>query len=334
MEAVRDLGDVDLWQHSIQRSLARRGGLPREARIRRRLMPVMGVGGSTVAVLIVSLPNLLGGPGASARAERLAYAGQRVRVVGPMADKPRAASTPVPRPRPRAALSGQRGSNVSRRIRVARSVTASTSPRAPVTTTVTTGHAASTDSVILTKPTAADAVRPVHAAGDIVPPAATAGPAATTSPVYVNPLAHASVTPERIDQGVDYGGGGDLGAIGAGQITYVAMSGTGWPGAFIEFRLTSGPDAGRYVFYAEGIVPAGGLHVGQRVRAGQKLATLAGSSSGIEIGWGAGIGTETYAMKAGQWKSGMDGDNVPTPAGRSFSALIASLGGPPGKVEG
>ncbi len=75
---------------------------------------------------------------------------------------------------------------------------------------------------------------------------------------YANPLAGAHVTPERIDQGVDYSGSGPLGAIGDGKITYVGTSGTGWPGAFIEFQLTDGPDAGRYVYYAEGISPAAG----------------------------------------------------------------------------
>lgn len=152
-----------------------------------------------------------------------------------------------------------------------------------------------------------------------------------SAPGYVNPFAHASVTPERIDQGVDYGGSGPLGALGAGKITYVGTSGTGWPGAFIEFRLSSGPDAGRYVYYAESIVPAQGLHVGERISAGQVIATMTG---GIEVGWGAGIGTESYAMQQGQWSSGMDSGNVATPAGKNFSALIASLGGPPGKVEG
>ncbi len=153
----------------------------------------------------------------------------------------------------------------------------------------------------------------------------------STSTGYADPLAHASVTPERIDQGVDYGGSGPLAAIGAGRVTYVGTSNTGWPGAFIEFRLSNGPDAGRYVYYAEGIVPAQGLHVGQRISAGQVIATM---TSGIEVGWGAGIGTESYAMKAGQWRSGMDAGNVATASGKSFSALIASLGGPPGKVEG
>ncbi len=149
---------------------------------------------------------------------------------------------------------------------------------------------------------------------------------------YANPLAGANVTPERIDQGVDYSGSGPLGAIGDGKITYVGTSGTGWPGAFIEFQLTDGPDAGRYVYYAEGISPVAGLHVGQSVRAGQPVAQIIGG--GIEIGWGAGVGTESYAMQQGQWSGGDDANSVPSPAGKDFSALIAELGGPPGKIEG
>jgi len=151
---------------------------------------------------------------------------------------------------------------------------------------------------------------------------------------YVNPLAQAHVTPERIDQGVDYAGSGPLEAIGDGQVTYVGTGNTGWPGAFIEFRLSNGPDAGRYVYYAEDVTPARGLHVGQKISAGQVIATIYEGSSGIEIGWGAGVGTETYAMQHGQWTGNDDEDSHPTPSGKSFSALIASLGGPPGKVEG
>jgi hypothetical protein len=151
---------------------------------------------------------------------------------------------------------------------------------------------------------------------------------------YVNPLADAKVTPERIDQGVDYSGSGALNALGDGQITYVGTSGTGWPGAFIEFRLLGGPDAGRYVYYAEDVTPAQGLHVGQRVSAGQKLATIYQGGSGIEVGWGANRGTETYAAAHGGWTSSQDSNNVATSAGKSFSALLSSLGAPPGKVEG
>jgi hypothetical protein len=164
-------------------------------------------------------------------------------------------------------------------------------------------------------------------------------PAASTPPIsaggYINPLAHASVTPERIDQGVDYAGSGTLGAVGAGTVTYIGISGTGWPGAFIEYRLSGGSYAGRYVYYAEGVNPAGGLHVGETLDAGQPVAEIVpGSPTGIEIGWGAGIGTETLAMQLGQWKGGDDADSVPSASGESFSALIASLGGPPGKTEG
>ncbi len=151
---------------------------------------------------------------------------------------------------------------------------------------------------------------------------------------YVNPLADAKVTPERIDQGVDYSGSGPLNALGDGQITYVGTSGTGWPGAFIEFRLLNGADAGRYVYYAEDVTPVQGLHVGQQVSAGQKLATIYQGGSGIEVGWGANRGTETYAAAHGGWTSSDDSNNVATSAGKSFSALLSSLGAPPGKDEG
>jgi hypothetical protein len=160
------------------------------------------------------------------------------------------------------------------------------------------------------------------------PPAPT--PPAPVAGGYTNPLAGASVTPERIDQGVDYSGSGTLSAIGDGKVTYVGTSGTGWPGAFVEYQLSAGAYAGRYVFYAESISPAG-LHVGQTVDAGQPIASVNG---GIEIGWGSGVGTQPLAQALRQWSGGDDSSNVASPAGKSFSALIAQLGGPPGKVEG
>jgi len=177
--------------------------------------------------------------------------------------------------------------------------------------------------------------KPVTSTHPVATHPAPKAPAPTPPPPasgqYVNPLANASVTPERVDQGVDYSGSGTLGAIGDGTLTYVATSGTGWPGAFIEYRLTSGAYSGRYVYYAESISPAGGLHVGQTVRAGQPIASIHG---GIEIGWASGVGTQPLAQALGQWSGGDDSNNVASPAGKSFSALIAQLGGPPGKVEG
>jgi hypothetical protein len=152
---------------------------------------------------------------------------------------------------------------------------------------------------------------------------------------YVNPLAGAAVTPRRIDQGVDYAGSGTLTAIGAGRISNVATVDTGWPGAFIEYQLLGGPDHGCYVYYAEGVTPAPGLHVGETVRAGQAIAILIpGYSSGIELGWGSGDGTKSYAAAISDWSAANEANNIPAAAGKSFSALIASLGGPPGKLEG
>jgi hypothetical protein len=188
------------------------------------------------------------------------------------------------------------------------------------TTTPTTHHDRNTSGGVAVRPTTP---QPANTRATNPAPLATGG--------YVNPLAHARVTPERIDQGVDYSGSGTLTALGAGRVTYVGTSATGWPGAFIEYRLTGGAYAGRYVFYAEHVTPAAGLHVGKALHAGQPVATISG---GIEVGWGAGIGTETYARANGQWRTGADSSNYASPAGRSFSALIASLGGPPGKVEG
>jgi murein DD-endopeptidase MepM/ murein hydrolase activator NlpD len=362
VDTVRDLGEVDLWEESLQRSLARRGRVPRsspemarlrptrdlsdenfmrqhasytrrrrDARARRPLMPVVGLGGvSSIAVLVATLPGLLGGKSASARAARLAYIGHSPRPTGLAAGGSQPAARPVLRRLPPRQLIP--------RARVERRATTTAATPAVVTTpAIRPKPAPAVRTAVATTPKPVPAVRPdVATAKPVI--AASDRPTQVAAPTprrgYVNPLAHASVTPERIDQGVDYGGMGPLEAIGAGRITYVGTSGTGWPGAFIEFQLSSGPDAGRYVYYAEGIVPAQGLHVGQRISAGQTIATMTGSSGGIEIGWGAGIGTESYAMKVGQWRSGMDEGDAPTASGKSFSALVASLGGPAGKIEG
>jgi hypothetical protein len=147
---------------------------------------------------------------------------------------------------------------------------------------------------------------------------------------YVNPLANASVRPERIDQGVDYAGSGTLSALGSGVVTKVVQSGSAWEGGgFVEYKLTSGPYAGRYVFYAEGITPT--VSVGQTLAPGQPVATIIpGSSHGIEIGWGSGQGESAYASAQG----GGYTEGQMTAAGKAFSDLIASLGGPAGLAEG
>lgn len=154
--------------------------------------------------------------------------------------------------------------------------------------------------------------------------------AAAAASGYVNPLANASVRAERIDQGVDYAGTGTLGALGPGVVTQVVPSGSGWEGGgYVEYKLTSGPYAGRYVYYAEGVTPT--VSVGQTLAAGQPVATIIpGSATGIEIGFGSGVGQSSYASRYGGGYS----EGEATAAGQAFSSLVASLGGPAGLTEG
>ena len=268
MEVARDLGQLEPWQESLERSRARRNqpGRARRRRPRRPRRLVAGLAGvSALAALAVALPSLFGGHGTQ----------PSLAAVQPLPLRP----GPAPRPGDLAAKAAASAGALRRDARTCPLVTQDTG--------------------------------------------------------YADPLRGAKVTPERIDQGVDYAGRGTLWAIGAGRITYLSMSETGWPGAFIEYRLSSGPDAGCYVYYAEGVTPARHLHVGQSVGAGQAIATLIPDySSGIEIGWGAGISTKTLAAKLGQWDYTRDADSVPSRTGRNFSALIDALGGPPGKAEG
>ena len=147
---------------------------------------------------------------------------------------------------------------------------------------------------------------------------------------YVNPLRDAKVMSERIDQGVDYAGSGRLSAIGAGRITHLAASETGWPGAFIEYRLSSGPDEGCYVYYAEGVTAARHLHVGQTISAGQAIASIIPDySSGIEVGVGRrcqheDVGGAVWADGEQRARCRQRPDFEP---GGKLRALIAALGG-------
>lgn len=141
---------------------------------------------------------------------------------------------------------------------------------------------------------------------------------------YVNPIPK-TVTPERVDMGVDYAGTGNLLALGDGVVTQVVPGGWGQYGNYIAYRLTSGPQAGKYIYYAEGVTPH--VSVGQRLSAGQIVASLIpGWHSGIEVGYGNAGTDSTYADTAGGGYS----EGAHTAAGQAFSDLIKSLGGPAG----
>ncbi|HUY23454.1 MAG TPA: hypothetical protein VMV22_14055 [Acidimicrobiales bacterium] len=144
---------------------------------------------------------------------------------------------------------------------------------------------------------------------------------------YANPLRSVeALTPERIDQGVDYSGYGPIYAIGDGVV--LSTVNAGWPGGtFISYRLDDGPAGGLAVFAAEDIDPM--VAVGQSVTAGTVLGMMYEGPDGIETGWADPSGDGlSMANDAGQFS----GANS-TAFGTSFSQLLASLGAPPGIAQ-
>jgi murein DD-endopeptidase MepM/ murein hydrolase activator NlpD len=143
---------------------------------------------------------------------------------------------------------------------------------------------------------------------------------------YEDPLrAVAGLSPERIDQGVDYSGFGPIYAIGDGVVLSTVNG--GWPGGtFITYKLESGPAAGLVVYAAEDINPA--VSIGEQVNANTVIGTMYEGWSGIETGWANGSEGDTMAMVAGQfggWNS--------TAFGWNFDQLLVSLGAPGGILQ-
>lgn len=158
------------------------------------------------------------------------------------------------------------------------------------------------------------------------------GPASPAA-VYRNPFRGArGLTPSRVDMGVDYSAddGSPIYSIGPGVVTSIRNS--GWPGgAFIAVRLTDGPFAGRYWYFAEDIQPA--VSVGQHVNSSTVVGYF--TPGGIETGWAAPPGTgNTLAAVNGQaCGTSSDPGCHPTWYGASASALLAALGAPPGTMD-
>ena len=136
-----------------------------------------------------------------------------------------------------------------------------------------------------------------------------------------NPIG-AGLTPERVDQGVDYGGSGPLYALGAGTI--VNLHNPGWPGGnFLVLKLDQPINGQQYVYYAEDIAPL--VSLGQKVLSGAHIANATGGPSGIEVGWA----SSNLGSAAA---TGFTGSNSTT-LGADFSSLIKSLGGKPGILQ-
>jgi hypothetical protein len=147
---------------------------------------------------------------------------------------------------------------------------------------------------------------------------------AASSAGYVNPFAHAHVTPSRIDQGVDYSGTGPIDAIGPGRVALVSTTDTGWGNGdgWVSYQLTAGAYAGDYIYIAEGITPT--VHQGQAVAAGQQLGSFNGHS--IEIGFALGQGD--LALAHSVYHEGAD-----TAAGRVMNQVLLLLGAPGGTPD-
>jgi murein DD-endopeptidase MepM/ murein hydrolase activator NlpD len=144
---------------------------------------------------------------------------------------------------------------------------------------------------------------------------------------YADPLRTIdALTPERIDQGVDYSGYGPIYAIGDGVVLSTVNG--GWPGGtFISYRLTDGPANGLVVYAAEDIDPM--VAVGQSVSAATVLGTMYEGPDGIETGWADPSGDgDTMAADAGQFS----GSNS-TAFGANFSELLTAVGAPPGILQ-
>lgn len=146
-------------------------------------------------------------------------------------------------------------------------------------------------------------------------------------PVYLNPFRGVSgLLPERIDEGVDFGGSGPVYALGDGVITNATASNGGWPGGgWITYRLTDGPGAGLMVFLAENVTPT--VQAGQRVTSSTVIATMYDGGDGIETGWAMpnGMSAESQLPEAG----GIGGYGpFPTEVGLNFDELLQSVGVP------
>jgi hypothetical protein len=151
-------------------------------------------------------------------------------------------------------------------------------------------------------------------------------PTAPENERYCNPYRDlTSLVPERIDQGVDYGGAGPIYAMGPGTIdVYKNRTDTGWPGGtFVSYKLTIGPASGKEIYLAENIDLDPSLQSGSFVFNGTALGTLVDASPDSESGWG--VAGEGITAEYGCYTEG-----CMTPLGVNFNALLVCLQVPSG----
>jgi hypothetical protein len=135
----------------------------------------------------------------------------------------------------------------------------------------------------------------------------------------------AKLSPERIDQGVDYGGAGSIYAIGPGHIdVYKNRNDSGWPGGtFVSYKLSAGPASGLTVYLAENIDLNPALKSGSFVYNGTVLGTLVNAYPNSESGWG--VPGAGYTAEHSCYTEGCT-----TALGVNFNELLTCIGSPSG----
>lgn len=165
--------------------------------------------------------------------------------------------------------------------------------------------------------------------------------AATGNGAYQNPLrdikSNGSLVAHRIDEGVDYGGHGNVYAIGNGTVSF---TGSGdWFSAYgqsIVYTLSDGPAKGWSVYFSESCTPNPSLSVGDQVIAnGTSSDTVICSMHGdndpwIETGWAIGGDSQDQPCAGYDYTSAGNPDGSEMAYGVNFSQLLASLGAPAG----
>ena len=145
---------------------------------------------------------------------------------------------------------------------------------------------------------------------------------------YKNPVRDISgLIPERIDQGVDFGGSGPIYALGDAVITNATTS-AGWPGGgWITYTLAEGPAKGLTVFVAEDVTPT--VSVGQHVTSDTVIAHMYDGGDGIEMGWATSDGSTSRSQLSDA--GGISGNGpFPTEIGMNFEKLLQAVGVPAG----
>lgn len=124
----------------------------------------------------------------------------------------------------------------------------------------------------------------------------------------------------RTDQGVDasMAPGSKIVSPWSAKVTAINQDWyAGQPQVVLE--ITSGPLDGQFIYLAEQIIPQ--VAVGDAIKAGQVIATYAGTGTGIEMGLAANAAGETEARASTGYTEG-----EVTPAGLHFRNILRSLG--------